>query len=209
MRYVYTAVEATEKPVKVEIEIVQDNPTAALIRASASAKMICVGAVGFRHFCDGHLGSTAEALATRAHCPVAIVRETTEGQSGECGDIVAIVDETADSSAVLELAVGAAVLRRAALRVVTVRPGSDAHAAGRLDRCLAQWTHRHPDLDIDSEVVHGRILDYLTRRVPPTRLVVIGSHSESARRELFSANGYEALHSTRCSLLIADGNRSL
>ena len=85
VRYVYTAVEATEKPVKVEIEIVQDNPTAALIRASASATMICVGAVGFRHFSDGHLGSTAEALAGRAHCPVAIVRETPGGPSGECG----------------------------------------------------------------------------------------------------------------------------
>src|SRR6185295_3035359 len=39
VRYVYTRVEATEKPVKVEIEIVQDHPTAALIRASASASM--------------------------------------------------------------------------------------------------------------------------------------------------------------------------
>ena len=209
VRYVYTVVEATEKPVEIEIEILQDNPTAALIRESASAAMVCVGAVGFQHFSDGHLGSTAEALAVRAHCPVAIVRQPPRGLSGECGHIVAIVDDTAISSAVLELAVGEALLRHAALRVVTVRPGRDAHAADRLDRCLAQWTRRHPDVDIDAEVVHGRILDYLTQHGSHTRLVVVGPRNESARSELFSANGYAVLRNTRSSVLVADGNRSL
>jgi nucleotide-binding universal stress UspA family protein len=208
VRYVYTAVAATEKPVKVEIDIMQDHPTAALIRASASASMVCVGAVGLRHFSDGHLGSTAEALAGQAHCPVAIVRESPRRPSGECGYVVAIIDDTAGSPAVLELAVGEALVRHAPLRVVTVRPRGDAHAADRLDRRLAPWAHGHPDLDIESEVVHGRILDYLTRHAAQTDLVVVGPH-ESACAELFSANGYAVLRDSRCALLVAHGNRSL
>ena len=182
VRHVYSMVEATEKPVKVEIEIVQDAPTAALIRASASAPMICVGAVGLRHFSDGHLGSTAEALAGRARCPVAIVRQPPLGPSGEGGCVVAIVEDIAGSSAVLDLAVGEALLRHAPLRVLTVRPGRDVHAAGRLDRCLAQWRHRHPGLDIDAEVVRGRILDYLTRLAPHTRVVVVGPQDRPPAR---------------------------
>ena len=209
VRRVYSMVEATEKPVKVEIEIVQDAPTAALIRASASAPMICVGAVGLRHFSDGHLGSTAEALAGRARCPVAIVRQPPLGPAGEGGCVVAIVEDIAGSSVVLDLAVGEALLRHAPLRVVTVRPGRDVHAAGRLDRCLAQWRHRHPGLDIDADVVRGRILDYLTRLAPHTRVVVVGPQDRDAHSELFSANGYAVLGDSRCTLLIAHGNRAL
>ena len=208
VRYVYTAVEATEKPVKVEIDIMQDHPTAALIRASASASMVCAGAVGFRHFSDGHLGSTAEALAGRAHCPVAIVRESPR-PSAERGYVVAIIDDTAGSPAVLELAVGEALLRHAHLRVLTVRSRRDAHTADRLERRLAPWKRRHPDLDIESEVVHGRILDYLTRHPAQTHAVVVGPHDVSVCAELFSANGYAVLRDSRSALLIAHGNRSL
>ena len=95
------------------------------------------------------------------------------------------------------------------LRVVTVRPRGDAHAADRLDRWLAPWKHGHPDLDIESEVAHGRILDYLTRHAAQTDLVVVGPHDESACAELFSANGYAVLRDSRCALLVAHGNRSL
>ena len=49
VRYAYTAVESTDKPVKIEVEILQARPTRALLEASRSAAMACVGAMGLRH----------------------------------------------------------------------------------------------------------------------------------------------------------------
>ena len=41
---VYTAVESTDKPVKIGVEILQAQPTRTLLEASRSAAMACVGA---------------------------------------------------------------------------------------------------------------------------------------------------------------------
>ena len=41
VRYAFTAVESTEKPVKIEVEICRPGPTRALIDASRSAAMLC------------------------------------------------------------------------------------------------------------------------------------------------------------------------
>ena len=74
VRYAFTAVESTHKPVKIEVEITQGSPVSSLVRASRTAAMVCVGAVGCRHFQPGRVGSTAAAVAAKAHCPVAIIR---------------------------------------------------------------------------------------------------------------------------------------
>src|SRR6478735_7951359 len=43
VRQAFTAVESTEKPVKIEVEILQDRPVRALWGASRWAAVICVG----------------------------------------------------------------------------------------------------------------------------------------------------------------------
>ena len=73
VRFAFMAVESTERPVKIEVEILQGRPTHALLQASRSAAMICVGSLGLRHATQGRVGSTAAALAASAHCPVAII----------------------------------------------------------------------------------------------------------------------------------------
>ena len=74
VRSAVMAVESTDKPVTIKVEITQGHPTSTLVRASRSAVMVCVGAVGLNHFQRGRVGSTAAALASSAHCPVAIIR---------------------------------------------------------------------------------------------------------------------------------------
>ena len=74
VRSAIMAVESTDKPVKIEVEITQGLPTSTLVQASRSAVMVCVGAVGLNHFQPGRVGSTAAALAASTHCPVAIIR---------------------------------------------------------------------------------------------------------------------------------------
>lgn len=209
VRQAYTALEATEQPVKIEVEIVQDRPIAALIRASASAAMISVGAMGFRHFADGHIGSTAEALATSAHCPVAIVRGPRHAPTSGTGWVVALIDDTVDRHPVLQAGVEEALRRNAPLRVLAQRHSGDEHAEGRLDRALDQWTHRHPGLAVHTQLVAGSSADYLAEHAAHTQLVVAGAQHHAAIRELFSAGGYAARHNTQCSLLIVNCHHGL
>ena len=58
VRYAFTAVESTEKPVKIEVEILHGHPTRALMDASRGAAMLCVGSIGLKHFTEGRVGST-------------------------------------------------------------------------------------------------------------------------------------------------------
>ncbi|WP_176704312.1 universal stress protein, partial [Mycobacterium malmoense] len=48
VRHAVTAIRATGKPVRVETEIAPGPAVGSLIRSSASAAMVCVGAVGLR-----------------------------------------------------------------------------------------------------------------------------------------------------------------
>lgn len=198
VRQAYTALEATEQPIKIEIEIVHDDPLRALLRASAAAQLICVG-----------VGSTAATLATQTHCPVAIVRGTRQPPSGETGWVVALIDETVDRHAVLQTGVEEALRRHAALRVVAKRHSGDVYDERRLDRALDQWTHRHPGLTVQTQLMTGSPVDYLAEHAAHTQLVVVGAHHRTAIRELFSATGYAALHNTQCSLLIANCHSGL
>ncbi len=58
VRYAFTAVESTEKPVKIEVEILPGHPTRALMEAARAAEMLCVGSIGLKHFTEGRVGST-------------------------------------------------------------------------------------------------------------------------------------------------------
>jgi nucleotide-binding universal stress UspA family protein len=149
VRYVFTAVESTEKPVKIEVEILHGHPTRALMDASRGAAMLCVGSIGLKHFTEGRVGSTAATLVARAHCPVAMIRGHGGATSSKPGWVVVEVDESVDSS-VLQLGVEEAQLRGAPLRVIKawrsrftdihdVRAASegDRQVRAHLDRNLA------------------------------------------------------------------------
>src|ERR1700757_1900992 len=185
-RCAFSAVEATDKPVKIEVEIIRGHPVGALMRASRSAAMVCVGAVGYRHFQPGQVGSTAAAVAADARCPVAIIRGHDGPRRSQDRWIVVETDTSPEETILLETAIEEARLRKAPLRVVTCftarrdvgeqRPPSDGDQRVRasLERRLARWRRRHPDLRIDSVAVNGSILYYLARNQRSVQLVVAG-----------------------------------
>ena len=157
VRYAANAVEATERPVKVEIEILQGRPIATLVEASRAAAMICVGAVGLKHFDHNRIGSTATALVGSAHCPVVIVRGSDGATAHDSGWVVVELDESPDSAAVLQFGVQEARLRDAPLRVLSSWQSRytdvhDSHAVSdgnrmvraQLDRRLSHWKHQLP-----------------------------------------------------------------
>jgi nucleotide-binding universal stress UspA family protein len=212
------AVEATRKPVKIEVEIVQDRPIGALIRASRPAAMICLGAVGFHHFQPGRVGSTAAAVAASAHCPVAIIRGNDHAPNRrEQGWIVVEVDNSPHTGVLLQAAIDEARLRNAPLRVITcwhceasdIRTGrrvADANhrVEAELDRRLTQWTRHYPDVDVQTAAIHGSIVDYLTDNASSVQLIVVGAHDRRTVQQLVGPTGNAALHRSDCSVLIVD-----
>jgi nucleotide-binding universal stress UspA family protein len=178
-----TAIQATGVPVKTQTDVVRGHVVGSLIRASASAAMVCVGAVGLRHFHPGRLGSIAPALASSAHCPVAIIRG---GDGYRPADHVAVeVDGPLDNDELLGVAIEEAVLRGAALRVVGVPD---------LDRRLTQWKRRYPQLRVESATVPA-----------PAGTVIVDARNRERVAELIGPLGdNSALRAADCSLLIVN-----
>ena len=222
VRYAFTAVESTETPVKIEVEILQDKPSQALVEASRNAAMICVGAIGLTHATQGRIGSTAAALANSAHCPVAVIRRHAVPRSTKPGCILVEVDQSPGSSAVLEWGLDEARLRGAPLRVMTTWQSrfTDVHdvhavadgnrlAQAQLDRRLARWRRFHPDLDVRSVANHGSMINYLARNADSVQLIVIGAKRTGGARELVGPRGLAVLQNTDCSVLTCNRQQRL
>ncbi|QEN13433.1 universal stress protein [Mycolicibacterium sp. ELW1] len=216
------AVEATGRQVKLEVEILQSRPIATLVEASRVAAMICVGEVGLKHFDADRIGSTATALVTAAHCPVAIVRGEDPIGGHEPGWIVVELDESPESAAVLQFGVAEARLRGAPLRVLgswqsRYTDVHDSHAVSdgnrmvraQLDRRLSHWKNQYPDLDARPVAIHGNALNYLAKNAASIQLVVVGARNARGIEELLGPTGSAALHNTDCSVLVVDRQRLL
>ena len=216
VRYAFTAVESADKPVKIEVEILQDRPIRALLDASRSAAMLCVGSIGLKHSTQGRIGSTAAALAASAHCPVAIVRGH-DPQSTSQRWVVAEVDEYPASNGVLRRGLKEARLRGAPLHVLTTWQSrfTDVHdghavadgnrlAKAQLDRRLAQWTKRYPEVDVQAVAAHGNTLNYIAKNASLIQLLVVGHERGGGIMELVGPPANTALHDTACSVLICE-----
>jgi nucleotide-binding universal stress UspA family protein len=222
VRYAFTAVESTEMPVKIEVEILQGrSPRRALLEASRTAAMICVGSMGLKHATAGRAGSTAAAVADSAHCPVAVIRGY-DPRPAQPGWVVAEVDGSFASSCVLQRGLDEARLRNAPLRVLTSWQSRftdihDSHAVAdgnrlakaELDRRLAGWRKRYPDLDIRPVVAHGTTLTYLASNAKSIQLVVVGRERAHGVGGIIGPLGHAALHDTDCSLLVCESQNVL
>lgn len=214
VRSAFMVVESTEKPVKIEVEILQERATNALLEASRYASMLCVGAVGPSHDRGDPVGSTAAMLASAAQCPVAVVRGH-DPHPARSGWVVAEIGDSAAAGEVLRHAYDEARLRRAPLRVVTTWQSLyvDIHdnlaasdrqklAKAKIDRRLAKWERSYPDVDMRAAAVHCNSRAYLTKNADSIQLLVIGRERADGIRELVGPPGSAALHHANCSVLI-------
>lgn len=213
VRAAVMAVESTDEPVKIEVEIAQDRPARVLREQSRSAPMLCVAALGNRQATGRRVGSTAAALAEGAHCPVAVIR----GHNHNPGTprwVVAVVDESPESHDVLDLAVTEALMRHAPLRVLTAwhprftdMSGADVvadnnrHIRAHQERMLSPYRRSHPELDARPVAVLGNIESYLARNAGLIGLVVIGRRHSAGVADLLGL-GHSMLQDAGCSVLI-------
>lgn len=208
LREAAAAVASANGAVTVRTDLIEAGPVVALLEASGTAAMVCLGPVGVRHRDHSRVGSTAGALIASARCPVAVVR------AGGPGWVVTELDQSTDSAAVLQFAVEEARMRRAPLRVLGTWRADTAGPAERmvhaqLDRRLEHWRTRYPDLDVAPVAVRGSALAYLTEHRAAISLVVVGVRNSAAVAELLGSAGLTALRDTGCSVLIVDSQRLL
>jgi nucleotide-binding universal stress UspA family protein len=222
VRAAAAAVGASGRSVRIETHVADGAPVPTLLAATGNAMMICVGAVGVKHFDDDRVGSTAQALVTSARCPVAVVRDPGRPDPANPGWVVVELDETPDSAAVLQFGVAEARLRNAPLRVLgswqsRYTDVHDSHAVGdgnrlvraQLDRRLSQWKHLYPDLDARPVAIHGSPLNYLSTHAVNIDIVVVGAPNSTGVGELLGPLGQTALNDTNCTILVVDRQRLL
>jgi nucleotide-binding universal stress UspA family protein len=191
-------VTAAERAAEIEPGLAVDTallpgPSAhVLVDAAADAAMLVVGSRGAGSFAALTLGSVSRYAATRAQCPVVVVREETVAVHREV--VVGVRD--LDQPTAIGFAFEEAMLRQARLRAVhawplflpemrlsgTERPGADARevtseAAAWLADLLTFWRQKYPEVEVAEDVLHahpGRVLADASARAD---LVVLGRNT--------------------------------
>lgn len=167
--------------------VVDGSPSAVLRDTSRSAAVVVVGHRGRGGFAGLLLGSVAAQVAAHAACPVVVARAPDRAADR----VVVGVDGSPLSDAALGFAFEEASLRGLGLTAVhaSSEPAvADAAlplvydigdlrdgAARLLSESLAGWREKYPDVDVLSQIVHGRPARVLVEAAAGAALLVVGS----------------------------------
>jgi nucleotide-binding universal stress UspA family protein len=185
-------VAEAEPGLSVDTALLPGRPASALIDAAADASMLVVGSRGSGGFAALLLGSVSRHVATRAGCPVVVVREKPMAVHHQV--VVGVRD--LDQPAAIGFAFAEASLRKARVRAVhawelflpemrltgTERPGAaagevTAEVTEWLTGLLSFWREKYPEVDVVEDVVHaspGRVLAAASANAD---LIVLGRNS--------------------------------
>ena len=212
----HVAIEAMGKPVKVEMEIVEGRPLPALIDASYSTRLLCIGNTGSGNGSDTGFGSTAAELVQSGHCSVAVVRGDHNTGLTDSRLIVAHVDGSPDDDCALEWAFEEAKRRNAPLVLMTAyRSGFDLLQKDRilyehdrrmqaiLDRYVAVRAPHYPKVHVRTITAYGTFLTYLAEHAKSIQLVIVGATQASEVRQLVGPTGAFAVRHSDFALLVA------
>lgn len=174
LRAADAAVRATGEAVDVEADIVRGSSEAALIDESQDAAMVCIGSVGMGRVARKVLGSTADTVAHKARCPVAIIRPAAAEQSA--GYVAVAVEESPANDTVLEHGFREARLRGAPILALGVwRWGLGEIPYGQLNHRLGPWTSRHGEVHVQPVAARRGAAEFLARTQEPVQLAVVGA----------------------------------
>ncbi|MGD1236933.1 universal stress protein [Mycobacterium seoulense] len=176
LRAADAAIQAMGKPVKIECDVVRGSPESALVDESRNAAMVCVGSVGTGWMARKVLGSTADTVAQKANCPVAIIRTNHDATQPDGGYVAVAVDESATNDAVLEHAFHQARLREAPILAMGVwRWGLGEIPYEQLNHRLGPWVSKHREVHVQPAAARRGPAEFLTHTSEPVQLAVVGS----------------------------------
>ncbi|GAA2366767.1 universal stress protein [Dactylosporangium salmoneum] len=210
--------EAAVPGVDVRPAAVLGHPADVLLGVADEADLLVVGTRGRHRAASAMLGSISQQVATRASCPVAVVR----GRAEPDGGVLVGVDDSASSGAALRLAFAEA--ERWGTELIAVRaieppltpPAlglppvlyDTAEAARALSESaaarVAETGREHPGVPWEFHGVTGDAGDVLCERSGRARLVVIGSRGHRGLAGLLLGSvGLYLLQRAECPVLVA------
>jgi nucleotide-binding universal stress UspA family protein len=203
LRAADAALAATGEPVKVECDIVRGSPEGTLIDESRSAAMVCMGSVGIGRVARKLLGSTADTVARKAHCPVAIVRGNGEATESDRGYIAVVVDDSPGNDAVLEHGFRVARLRGAPILALGAwRWGLGEIPYQQLDHRLGPWVSQYSEVHVMPAAARRGAAEFLTHTQESVDLAVVGSEDADKVAQIVGPTGQHLSGRTGCSVLV-------
>lgn len=176
LRAASAALHTMGEPVKVESDIVHGSPGSALIDESRHAAMICVGSVGIGRVVRKIIGSTADTVARKAHCPVAIIRTDHEAAASDSAWIAVVVDDSPGNDAVLEHGFREARLRGAPILALGAwRWGLGEIPYQQLNHRLGHWVAQYRDVHVQPAAARRGAAEFLTGTEESIQLAVVSS----------------------------------
>ena len=176
LRAASAALHAMDEPVKVETDLLHGSPASTLIDESRHAAMVCIGSVGIGQLARKVIGSTADAVAQNAHCPVAVIRTNRGAGESHSGSIAVVVDDSPGNDGVLEHGFREALLRKAPILAMGVwRWGFGEIPYRKLDRRLGRWVTQHPEVHVRPAAARHGAAEFLTGTQEPVQLAVVAS----------------------------------
>jgi nucleotide-binding universal stress UspA family protein len=218
-----TAVRQAYPRLEVAVELYNEDPVPVLIDLSRTARLVVLGSRGLGGFSGILVGSTAVALVTHGHCPVAVIRGRTPEEAPPTeGPVVAGVDGSPASEAAIAIAFEEASLRNAGLVAVHtwIDFSSDySYAYARqflvdwnrieteeqelLAQRLAGWQEKYPDVTVRRVVTRDRPVRQLLEHAAQAQLLVVGSRGRGGVTGMLLGSTSQALiYHAPCPLLV-------
>lgn len=191
-----TRVEEVAPGLPVTTGLLSGPPALAVAESGSGAAMLVVGARGAGGFAAMVLGSVSRYAASRAPCPVIVVREESMAVHRE---IAVGIRDPHDVTEALAFAFEEAAARDAELVAVhawywfpsglhvpalgpagEIRSGDpdriSAEAASGLAATLERWRDKYPGVRVRHDIIHGHPARALASYSARTDLVVLGRH---------------------------------
>lgn len=192
------------------------EPPSVMTKASETADLVVVGALGHSRLEAGLLGAVSRHLAAHAHCSVVIVRPAASGGNPR---IVVGVEAGESSAAVLRFAMERADAAQAPVVAIHGwKPGRALDLEARLaaglgddadhaERLLAELTAglaaEFPGADLTTEAAPMSHERYLVDASENAALVVVGSRGRSAfKRLLLGSVSQDVLQHAKCPVAV-------
>ncbi len=193
------AISARGKPVDLDVAIVDRSPIAVLVEESHRASLLCLGMDGRIHNGAHGIGSTAVALAHRAHSSVALVRGGSPTSALAVDNIIVSVGGRAHRDAAIEMAFREAHLRHApVLAVTTSTPGLPTEPAD-----ISRWLQRYPDVHARSALVAESPSELRAPHGGQNTMMIIGADEADLRTAGLREHPQPAAPLTWCCVVVA------
>jgi nucleotide-binding universal stress UspA family protein len=187
-----TAARAVAPDLPIETALRRGPVVPCLLHESRHAAILVLGAAEHGAIPRLLLGSTAGTVATKAICPVAVIRGD-QSRGPADGPVVVGVDGSPGSQAAVEFAIEEASLRGAGLVAVhawrdpfaesvpvAAGDGLDLAEVERAERAVlaervAGWREKYPDVPVREELVRDHSVHALLAAGGPAGTLVVGS----------------------------------